>query len=565
MSTRLVVAVDDPELASTIAAHALEGDRLEIAETVAELDRIIGTLRHPETNADVIFLSDSRGSFSALDRVRELSATFPEIGIVVAFAEPDTELLRAAMNAGARDVVAVSPSLEELQLSVGSAAEWSRTMRGRVAGEAEAATATAHSGRVVALAGAKGGTGTTTLALHLALGASSPDLRRGVCVVDFDLQAGDFRAFLDLPYRRSITDLVEVSEELSVRHLDETLYGHRSGVRVLLAPEEGEAAEDVTAEVARNVLGALRARHDLVVLDLGTTVSDASAAVAELADELVVVTTPDVVALRGAQRLLKLWERLRVGGARTRVVLNQASRRREVQPELARQVVGDKLCKTIVPADFEALEAALNTGRPERLEERKLRAAIADLAVELELVGESASPSGPEDEPPAEDGERSGLLDRLRGESGQSSVEMMGLLPVIALIVLGLWQMGLVGYTYLASGNAAREGARVLAVGDEAAPVIRDDVPTAWRKGLRCKVGDSRVEVSLAVPAVLPGLGSPLRISSSAGISDETTPVAPIERGLKDPTKPKDDDCRDEDDDKKDKDEKKDDGEQDQL
>ena len=44
---------------------------------------------------------------------------------------------------------------------------------------------------------------------------------------------------------------------------------------------------------------------------------------------------------------------------------------------------------------------------------------------------------------------------------------MMGLLPVLALIVLALWQVGLLGYTYLLAGHAAREGARELAVDTE--------------------------------------------------------------------------------------------------
>ena len=147
------------------------------------------------------------------------------------------------MQAGLRDVVALPLALESFEASVRAAAQWSRTMRDRVAGEESAG-------------GALGGQLSPSPAPRAASGrrrsrctSGSPRPRwrpgRPVCLVDFDLQKGDFRALLDTPHRRSVVDLVEVSNEISVRHLQETLYTHKEGFRLLLAPEEGEKAEDV--------------------------------------------------------------------------------------------------------------------------------------------------------------------------------------------------------------------------------------------------------------------------------------------------------------------------------
>ena len=80
-----------------------------------------------------------------------------------------------------------------------------------------------------------------------------------------------------MPYRRSVVDLVEVADEISVRHLQETLYTHKEGFRVLLAPDDGERAEEVNALAARPILSAVKARHALTIVDLGATVSEASA------------------------------------------------------------------------------------------------------------------------------------------------------------------------------------------------------------------------------------------------------------------------------------------------
>ena len=67
-------------------------------------------------------------------------------------------------------------------------------------------------------------------------------------------------------------------------------------------------------------------------------------------------------------------------------MLNRASRKLEVQPDLARKVVGGTLAQTTIPADFAALEAAVNTGSPARMEDPKLRAAFEALAGELEAL-----------------------------------------------------------------------------------------------------------------------------------------------------------------------------------
>ena len=535
MSHRLLLAIADRDVASSAAALAQEGDDLEVVGVVDEAEEVTRMLRRHDV--DVVVLHDALGAVPVLDLAREIGQAFPEAGLVL-IADDTPELLRAAMQAGLRDVVSLPLSLEQLEGSVRAAAQWSRALRDRVAGEESAAVALG--GRLIAVAGAKGGVGTTTVALQLALAAVRAAPGRPVCVVDFDLQKGDLRAFLDLPHRRSSVDLVEVAAEISVRHLQETLYTHKEGFRVLLAPDEGERGEEIDSGVARAVLNAVKARHALTVVDLGAQVSEASAIGAEIANQVVIVTTPDVVSLRGVRRLRDLWRRLEVrGDDDLAVVLNRTSRKLEVQPDLARKVVGATLAQTTIPDDFAALEASVNTGSPVRMEDPKLRAAFDALADEL-----SALPGTDEQEPSGS--ERGGLLARLGGERGQSTVEAMGLLPVLIVFVLGLWQLGLVGYTYVLAGHAAREGARELATdptnekGNKPfRTVALEDLPQAWRKGADITAPKQEVvtvKVRLAVPIVLPGLRSPFHIGSDASTSVESEDLPPSQSFTPEPS-----------------------------
>jgi pilus assembly protein CpaE len=523
VSARLLIAVADDETARRAAAQAREAD-LEVADMVIDSDELHRALRR--LDVDVVLLHDALGGTPVLDLARELSATYPEVGLILLAVEDSPGLMRAAMQAGLRDVVALPLALESFEASVRAASQWSRTMRDRVTGEESAGASLG--GQLVAVAGSKGGVGTTTVALHLGLAAARMAPGRPVCLVDFDLQKGDFRALLDTPHRRSVVDLVVVSNEISVRHLQETLYTHKDGVRLLLAPEEGEKAEDVDSAVARNVLSAVKARHALTVVDIGAVATEATAIAAEMATQVLVVTTPDVLALRGVRRMRQLWKRLGVREDEDiKIVLNRASRRREIQPDLARKVVGDTMVQTTIPADFNALEAAVNTGSPSRLEDNKLRGAFEALATELEIVPRADEVAPRDDEP-------RGLLARLGGERGQTTVEFIGMFPILLVTVLLLWQIAITGYTYVAAGHAAREGARELAT-DPTDPAqeqgmsqkerdkqpyrvaARNDLQHAWRGSSEVELrGKVTVSVRLSVPVLIPGIKSPVKIGTTA-------------------------------------------------
>ncbi len=527
MTQRLLIAISDAELSSAAAALASEGEDLEVVGRVSEPEELARTLRR--VDVDVVALHDALGTVPVMELAREIATSFPEVGMVLLAADPPPELMRSAMQTGIRDVVTLPLSLEQLESSVRAATQWSRALRERVSGDESAVGTLA--GQLIAVAGAKGGVGTTTVAMHLALAAARSAPGRPVCLVDFDLQKGDLRAYMDTPYRRSVVDLVEVADEISVRHLQETLYTHREGVRLLLAPDDGERAEEVDSAVARNVLGAVRARHALTVVDLGAMVSEATAIGAEMASKVLVVSTPDVVSLRGVRRLRDLWRRLQVrdDDQDTLVVLNQASRKREVQPDLARKVVGGRLAETTIPADFAAFEAAVNTGSPARLEDQKLRGAFEALATEIDALPAA-------DDPAEADGEPRGLLSRLSGERGQTTVEFAGILPLLLVVVILLWQIGLTGYTFMLAGHSAREGSRELAIDTTDtkkdrpyADVALDDLPDAWRKHAKVdRPEDNTVRVRLKVPLLFPSVKAPWTVSSEAGtvIEDEPLPAS---------------------------------------
>jgi pilus assembly protein CpaE len=526
---RILLATPDPTLAAEAAALIDESAEMRLVGTARDSGEVGAALER--VDADAVLIHEDLGPVPVLDLARQLSAANPQVGLILAVREDTRGKLRAAMRSGIRDVLPTPLTLEALQSAVASTAEAVRAVRSRIEGDRSAGPTGRTGARTIAVAGGKGGVGTTTIALHLALagirGAADGQRLDGdrICLAELDLQAGDLRTYLDVPHRRSIADLAGIAGEIGPQSLVEVLYVHESGLRVLFAPEQGEDAEELGDAATRRILSAMRFQHSLVVLDLGATVTEAGAAAVELADRVVVVATPDVPALRGANRLLRLWRRLDVDLRHAVIVLNRVSRGAEVQPELARRVALAPIARTVIPAGFRDLEAAANSGLPERLAQGPVRRGLDSLAAEL--AGESPP------EAPADDGSRPvpDAESRLASERGQASVETVGLVGIVALVALALWQIVLVGYTFALAGHSAREGARALAVGESGESAARSDIPGAWRDGMDYEErSDDPVEqpyakVTLAVPVVLPGLDSPIEVSSTEHTVVEGAPL----------------------------------------
>jgi hypothetical protein len=95
---------------------------------------------------------------------------------------------------------------------------------------------------------------------------------------------------------------------------------------------------------------------------------------------------------------------------------------------------------------------------------------------------------------------------RGRGEHGQASVELVAVLPLLALFVAVVWQAALAGQAIWLSGSAARAAARAHAVGGDAARAARGTLPPALRHLVAVRASrDGSVSLALGIPALAGG------------------------------------------------------------
>ena len=103
-----------------------------------------------------------------------------------------------------------------------------------------------------------------------------------------------------------------------------------------------------------------------------------------------------------------------------------------------------------------------------------------------------------------------------RREDGQAAVELVALLPLVALLAAGAWQLAAAGHAAWSADAAARAAARAVATGGDARAAARASLPGRLEEGLRVRASaDGDVRVVLRVPAVL-GLRVLGTVSASA-------------------------------------------------
>jgi pilus assembly protein CpaE len=388
MTTRILPAVGDADAARSITTLLGQLPDTEPASPVGDSTSLIDTLARLAAESldelpEVVLVHERIGPVPALELIREVALRFPAVGVVLVTADAGPGLYSAAMDSGARGLVGMPLSYEELAQRVQSAAAWSVGVRRHLGHGGDVFTG--PGGRVVAVTGAKGGVGTTVTAVQLALAARASGL--SVALVDLDLQSGDVASYLDVQFRRSVVDLAAV-QDISPRVLQDALYAHQSGIGLLLAPAEGERGEDVSDRSVRQIVSALRNRYEVVVVDCGTHLDGANAAAIEMADTTLLLVTPDVVAVRAAKRMVRLWDRLQIRKAEETVtVVNRHVRNSEIQPPLVERITGTRVARTSVPAGFKELQSVVDAGRMQDLEAKSsVKRALWALAAELGIV-----------------------------------------------------------------------------------------------------------------------------------------------------------------------------------
>lgn len=249
-------------------------------------------------------------------------------------------------------------------------------------------------GRMVAFFGVRGGVGSSTLAHNVAVAASA-ELDRDALVVDFDLPFGTAGLNFNLDPSLGMGDALFAPEKVDAVFLDRLMVNYSERVRLLSAPATLDTAYDLPETAADNLFETLRRMVPLVVADLPHQWTGLTRRILTLADDIVLVASPDLASLRNAKTAYDTLQRLRNNDHPPYLVMSQTGvpKRPEIKPDEFRKTLGTDILADI-PFDPAVFGASANEGRPVIEAARKSGAAKSIVHMATVLGGRQAHAAG---------------------------------------------------------------------------------------------------------------------------------------------------------------------------
>lgn len=291
----------------------------------------------------------------ALEFTARLRLERPAVGVILVRQRPDMPVLVKALQSGVREVVAEGDNLA-LAAACARSSEISRHFL-PIAETAEPA----GEGQIVTVFAPKGGVGKTTTSVNLGVVLARTFGRR-VCVVDLDLASGDVAITVQLDPVRTIVDAVSMTGHVDTTGAASLLTSYQPGLEMLLAPVAPSDAEKISPTLVRELLTVLRTMFDYVIVDSAAYLNEYVLTAMDLSAHHVLLTTPDIPAVKNLRVTLDMLDLLRYPQAIRSVVVNGANTKSGLSTEDIERALRCPIATQVPWSD--AVRTCINNGTP---------------------------------------------------------------------------------------------------------------------------------------------------------------------------------------------------------
>lgn len=285
--------------------------------------------------------------------IERLQDEYPDIYVFAVSASADTEQIIAAMRNGCTDFL-TKPMRQDALYTALHRVEIKQRERSHK---------NKNRGKVISLVGAKGGTGVTTIALHLALSLARESGKKCL-LVDQHSALGDSSLYLGAGrHKYSFYELAGSTERLDEELLNGFVLHHDSGLDLLDSPESVDFSAYATPAAIEQTISFLAEFYQYLVIDCPPGLSDTTLSTLAQSDQIAIVLTAELPAVRNAVRYTEYLSKLGMNSANFYLVLNRYSKKGPLGEE--------KLQKSLqypiglrVPNSYQAIVRSINAGTP---------------------------------------------------------------------------------------------------------------------------------------------------------------------------------------------------------
>ncbi|HEY85407.1 MAG TPA: response regulator/pilus assembly protein [Chloroflexi bacterium] len=364
---RILVVDDNRDTADNVSRLLYFEDGIEVVgQAYGGRD---GIKMAVEQKPHIVLMDINMPDIDGITATKEMSQQVPYSQVIIMSVQADSQYMRKAMSAGARDYQTKPFSADELINAIRrvyrlaqpayQSLEAEKAARVRLAEQrpAQKAETKPQDTPTIALYSPKGGSGVSAIAANLAVALQKE--HGNVALVDADLQFGDLMIHLNTKADRGIGDLAGINT-LDPDLLAQVMLPHASGLKLLLAPQRPELAELITPNKITQIIEILQTQYQAVLIDTSTYLSNQILAALDAANYILIIITPEIPSMKNAKLFLELLEKLEYSLDRVGVIVNRANIEGGIAVDQITKVL--KTPKTyFIPTDNK-LNLAINKG-----------------------------------------------------------------------------------------------------------------------------------------------------------------------------------------------------------
>jgi pilus assembly protein CpaE len=310
--------------------------------------------RFTQWEPDVFIVDFDENRDKAIRTAEQLQEVLSgKVSIFAISSKSEPELIISAMRAGCSEYLVKPAGKDRLVEALTKIDLRKRERQG-----------TQKKGKVVSLLGAKGGTGVTSIAVHLSTFLAKLGKNQKTVLIDHHPDLGDASLYLGIDkHSYHFYELVNSVERLDPELVQGFAVHHSSGLDVLASPGAFDSIVNVTEADVEQTIEFLRTLYDYVVIDCAPGITGLNVAAVQTSDEVCLVATQELPAIRNLSRYLEHLARFSFPADRVEVLVNRFAKKGAITNEQIERAL-KKPIKMAVPNSYAEVMAAINSGTP---------------------------------------------------------------------------------------------------------------------------------------------------------------------------------------------------------
>jgi len=346
-------------MASNIDNIKLDIKNLDIAKEFSEIIGMVKgcrIIKSEDTLNPDLQIFEVNGNSEEFSRIQSLLNTGNLHEIFLTSEKTNPEMLMQAIRIGVKEFFPQPIKRSDVEQAL-------KRFKER---RAQAAPAAAHqkTGKLISVIGSKGGVGTTTISVNLAVTLAVQEKNQSVAILDMNTLFGEIPLFLEISPKYHWGEITKNIERLDDTFLMNVLSEHSSGVHVLPSPGYLNGHQAPTPDIIERLLSLMKRVFDYVVIDCGQSTDETTLKTLQMSDEVLLVSVLSLPCLANTNKLLKsLIDLGYLRKERIKVVMNRYLKKNEISLEDAKKGIGHDL-SWIIPNDYGTTMSAINNGKP---------------------------------------------------------------------------------------------------------------------------------------------------------------------------------------------------------